>query len=62
MFESKTNKVSVKKIASFLNTNYSGKDFTVDSVSSLNNIKNNSVLFYSKQSNQKFKLKERGIL
>ena len=47
MYKQRKNKVSVKKIANFLKTNYKGKNFDVSSVSSLNNIKNNSVLFYS---------------
>ena len=58
MYDIKKNKISVKKIAAFLKSNYSGEDFNITSVSSLNNVKNNSILFYSKQSNLKFKLKD----
>lgn len=58
MYELKKNKVSVKKIAIFLKSDYSGKDFNITSISSLNNVKDNSILFYSKQSNLKFNLKD----
>ena len=58
MYDSKKNKISVKELAVFLESKYTGKDFAVTSVSSLNNIKNDSVVFYSKLSNQKFKLKD----
>ena len=61
MYKQRKNKVSVKKIANFLKTNYKGKNFDVSSVSSLNNIKNNSVLFYSDIINFKFKLKDNVI-
>ena len=58
MFKVKKTKISVKKIATFLKSNYDGIDFDVTSVSSLDNVKNNSVLFYSKMSDQNFKLKD----
>lgn len=58
MFEQKNNKVSVKKIARFLESDYSGKNFTITSASSLTNLKSNSILFFSEHSNQKFKLKD----
>jgi UDP-3-O-[3-hydroxymyristoyl] glucosamine N-acyltransferase len=58
MYELKKNRISVKKIATFLKSDYSDKDFDISSISSLNNIKNNSILFYSEQSNPKFKLKD----
>ena len=58
MFELKKNKVSVKKISSFLKSDYRGKNFNVTSVSSLNNIKNNSILFFSEHSNTKYKIKD----
>ena len=58
MFKERKNKVSVKKIASFLKTNYKGKDFDVTSISSLNNVKNNSLLFYSEMINSQFKIKD----
>ena len=57
MYEPKKNKITVKKIASFLKSEYTGKNFVVTTISSLNNIKNNSILFFSEQSNLKFKLK-----
>ena len=47
MYTIRKNKISVKTIASFLNISYSGSDFSVSSVSSLNNISDNSVLFYT---------------
>ena len=58
MYQPKQNKISIKKIASFLKTSYMGKDFDITSLSSLNNIKNNSLLFYSDIINFKFKLKD----
>jgi UDP-3-O-[3-hydroxymyristoyl] glucosamine N-acyltransferase len=58
MYKQRKNKVSVKKIAGFLKTNYKGKDFEVTSISSLNNIKNNSLLFYSEMINSQFKIKD----
>ena len=58
MFKERKNKVSVKKIAGFLKTNYKGKDFDVTSISSLNNVKNNSLLFYSEMINSQFKIKD----
>ena len=58
MYKQRKNKVSVKKIASFLKTNYKGKDFDVTSISSLNNVKNNSLLFYSEMINSQFKIKD----
>ena len=58
MYKSRKNKISVKKIAKFLKINYTGKDFDIESTSSLNNIKNNSILFYSDLTNVKFKIKD----
>lgn len=58
MFEFKKTKVSIKKIASFLKIDYSGKNFYVSNISSLDNIKNNSLLFYSKMLDQNFNLKD----
>ena len=58
MYQPKKNKISVKKIAKFLKTSYMGKDFDITSLSSLNNVKNNSLLFYSDIINFKFKLKD----
>ena len=65
MFQLKNQKISIKKIASFLNIKYTKKNFHIETVSSLNNIKNNSLLFYSnstnfvsKKSNMKFDFKK----
>ena len=58
MYQPKKNKISVKKIADFLKNDYTGKDFDITYISSLNNIKNNSLLFYSDIINFKFKLKD----
>ncbi len=58
MYEFKKNKISVKKIATFLNSTYVGKDFNITSISSLNNIKNNSILFYSDFHSQNFQIKD----
>ena len=65
MFQLKNQKISIKRIASFLNIKYTKKNFHIETVSSLNNIKNNSLLFYSnstnfvsKKSNIKFDFKK----
>jgi|TARA_B110000014_G_scaffold262360_1_gene256159 UDP-3-O-[3-hydroxymyristoyl] glucosamine N-acyltransferase len=58
LFELKKTKIPIKKIASFLKSNYTGPNFDITSASSLDNIKNNSILFYSKMSDQNFKLKD----
>tara|TARA_B100000029_G_scaffold513709_1_gene614097 strand:+ start:7454 stop:8389 length:936 start_codon:yes stop_codon:yes gene_type:complete len=58
MYKLRKNNVSVKKIASFLKTNYEGKDFEINSISSLNNVKDNSILFYTNTINFKFKMKD----
>ena len=58
MYQVRKNKVSIKKIAKFLKINYRGKDFYIESISSLNNIKNNSILFYSDLAFVKFKIKD----
>ena len=58
MYRPRKNKISVKKIAKFLKTSYTGKDFDVTSLSSLNNVKNNSLLFYSELANFQLKIKD----
>ncbi len=58
MYQKKENKVTVKDIANFLNVKYTGKNFYVNSISSLNKIKKNSILFYSEFVNVKFKVKD----
>ena len=50
--------ISVKTIAKFLNAKYEGKDFKISKVSSLNEIKNNSLLFYSDIANFQFRIKD----
>ena len=47
MYQLKNKKISIKKISSFLNIKYTGENFYIETISSLNNIKNNSLLFYS---------------
>ncbi len=47
MYSLKKNIISIKTIANFLNIDYSGPIFNIESVSSLNNVVDNSVLFYS---------------
>lgn len=61
MFEPKSTKISAIKIAKFLKINYTGKNFDISSVSSLKNIKNNSILFHSNISDTNFKLKETSV-
>ena len=58
MYRFKKNKISVKEISAFLKRDYTGRDFDITSISSMNNIKNNSLLFYSDIINFKFKLKD----
>ena len=58
MYKQRKNKISVKQIANFLNANYTGNDFEITSLSSLNNVKKNSVLFYSNLINTKFQIKD----
>ena len=58
MYQKRKNKISVKQIASFLNANYTGKDFKITAIGSLNNIRNNSILFYSDLINVKFQIKD----
>ena len=58
MYRLRKNKISIKKIAKFLKTSYTGKDFDITSLSSLNNVKNNSLLFYSELANYQFKIKD----
>ena len=58
LYQKRKNKISVKQIASFLNANYTGKDFKITDICSLNNIRNNSVLFYSDLINVKFQMKD----
>ena len=58
MYQLRKNKISLKKIAKFLETNYTGKDVDITSISSINNIKNNSLLFYSELANFQFKIKD----
>lgn len=58
MYKLKKNKLSVKKIADFLKTSYDGPDFIITGISSLNNPKNNSLLFYTQIINSKFELRD----
>ena len=58
MYKLKQNKISIKKIAEFLKTTYREKDFDITSISSLNNVKDNSILFYTSTMNFKFKIKD----
>tara|TARA_Y100000590_G_scaffold43848_1_gene46710 strand:- start:33137 stop:34072 length:936 start_codon:yes stop_codon:yes gene_type:complete len=56
MYVSKQNKISINEIAKFLNINYNGNDFFISSFSSLNDPKNNSLLFFTPIINYKFNL------
>ena len=58
MFEPKITKVPIKKIANFLKSDFSGKNIHISTISSLDNIKNDSLLFYSKMSDPDFNLKD----
>ena len=50
MYKQRKNKISVKKIAKFLKTSYTGKDFDITSLSSLNNVKNKLSAFLRRTS------------
>ncbi len=58
MYQPRKNKISLKKIAKFLNASNTGKDLDITSLRSLNNVKNNSLLFYSELANFQFKIKD----
>ena len=58
MYRIKENYVGVKEIAEFLNAKYTGENFDVKTVSSLNNPKNGSLLFFSEKMNTKFNFKD----
>ena len=58
MYQMTKKEISVKTIAKFLNAKYEGKDFKISKVSSLNKIKNNSLLFYSDIANFQFRIKD----
>ena len=61
MYNLNRKKISVKEISNFLKITYNGKDFKISSISSLNNVKNNSILFYSDVVNTKFQIKDNVI-
>lgn len=58
MYQLRKNKITIKQIADFLKITYTDKDFDITSISSLNNIKNNSILFFSDLINFKFKIND----
>ena len=58
MYRLKKNPISVKEIANFLNCSYKFEDFMVEQVSTINNVKNSSVIFYTNIMNPKFNLKD----
>jgi len=58
MYNLKKKKISIKEISIFLKSPYDGRDFKISSISSLNNIKNDSILFYSDIVNTKFQIKD----
>ena len=58
MYRLKKNPIPVKEIANFLNYSYKFEDFMVEQVSTINNVKNSSVIFYTNIMNPKFNLKD----
>ena len=58
MYRLKKNHVSVKEIANFLDYDYLNEDFFVEQVSTIDNIKNSSVVFFTNIINPKFNLKD----
>jgi UDP-3-O-[3-hydroxymyristoyl] glucosamine N-acyltransferase len=58
MYRLKKNPISVKEITNFLNHSYKFEDFMVEQVSTINNVKNSSVIFYTNTMNPKFNLKD----
>ena len=59
MFNKKKNKVKASTISKFLRLKYKGKDFYLEGVTSLNNLKRNHLIFYTEEINRKFRLKEK---
>ena len=58
MFQQFNNSVSLKEISDFLNTNFVGQNITINGISSLNKIQNNTLLFYSELSSIQFNIKD----
>ena len=58
MYRLKKNHVSVKEIANFLDYDYLNEDFFVEQVSTIDNIKNSSIVFFTNIINPKFNLKD----
>lgn len=56
MYSIRKNKISIKTITDFLKIDYSGPNFSVESPRSLNNVTNNSILFYSDSENTKLQI------
>ena len=59
MYTKINTEVSVTEIAKFLNQVYNGKNFNIKGVTSLNNIKDSHLLFYTETTNTQFNLKEK---
>ena len=59
MYKKINSEVSIIKIAKFLGQEYKGKDFNIKGVTSLDNIKDSHLLFYTETSNSQFNLKEK---
>ena len=54
MYRIKKNTIDVKEISKFLDVEYSGDNFQINTISSLNDPKDNSILFFSEKINSKF--------
>ena len=59
MFKKIKKQVKLSKIAKFLGLKFSGRDFIIKGVTSLNNIKESHILFFTETINLKFDLKEK---
>ena len=59
MFEKKEASVKASKIANFLGVEFKNKDFILKGVTSIENLKNSHISFFTDTINHKFKLKEK---
>ena len=61
MFVKKKTPIKASEIASYLNKKFYGKDVEIETFSSINNIKNNSLIFFTKIVNSSFEINEKKV-
>lgn len=61
MFVKKKTQIKASEIASYLNKKFYGKDIEIETFSSINNIKNNSLIFFTKIVNSSFEINEKKV-